>query len=183
MLLIGSDLLADALASPDEAARLAALAAAEALDVRVVVVVREQIGYINSLYCQRILNLDTAARPARVRRARRCLLTVSTTSRPSAPSRTPTAWSWLRCPTRTLRTAGAGRSVVDGRGPERRCSLRPSGLNLSAFDPLPGPVLIEATRLLHKRLRHLNAFHEQGKGPLRTLARKLAVRAVEAGWD
>ncbi len=56
-------------------------------------------------------------------------------------------------------------------------------LDESSFEPLPGPVLIGATRLLHKRFRRLNAFHEQGKAPLRRLAAKLAARAAEAGWD
>jgi hypothetical protein len=181
ILLVSSDLLADALASPDEAGRLAVRAANEGLEVRVVVVVREQVGYINSLYCRRILNLDTARGFAEFSAlavpAHRFDYVASFGAIADTTGLDLIALSYPE-----VRTAGAGRAVVEAAGLSAGVPdfLLPAD---SAFEPLPGPVLIGATRLLHKRLRRLNSFHEQGKGPLRPLAHKLAVRAHEAGWD
>jgi hypothetical protein len=179
--LFSSDILADALASPDQAAVLAEMGAAERLDVRVVVVVREQIGYINSLYCQRVLNLDTV----------RSLAEFAAMAVPahrfdyvaSFGAIADTAGLELvAIPYPDLRAKGAGRAVLEAAG---LGSATPDTMRMSeaAFEPVPGPVLVGATRLLHKRLRRLNSFHEQGRPRLRVLAEQLAARAGEAGWD
>lgn len=177
VVLVSSDTVGDALASPDQAARLTALATAEGLEVRVVVVVREQVGYINSLYCHRVLNLDTA----------RSFAEFAETSVPAhrfdyvasfgAMADTP-GLELVAVPYADLREKGAGRAVAEAAG----LSLT-SPWTGTAAAPDPGPVLIGATRLLHKRLRRLNVFHELGKARLRPLVDQLAGRAVESGWD
>lgn len=181
LVLVSSDLLADALASPEEAARLAERAATEGLEVQIVVVVREQVGYINSLYCQRILNLDTArglpefaalAVPAHRFDYVASFGAIADTD----------GLDLVAIPYPELLAHGAGRAVVEAAGIDRPLPdtlLRTE----SSFEPLPGPVLLSATRLLHKRLRLIKSFHEQGKGPLRPLAAQLAARAAEAAWD
>lgn len=178
VVLVSSDTVGDALASPDQAARLAAVAAAEGLDVRVVVVVREQVGYINSLYCHRVLNLETA----------RSFAEFAETSVPAhrfdyvasfgAMADTP-GLELVAVPYPDLRAKGAGRAVAEAGGIDIAMSAGP-GAEMAAD---PGPVLIGATRLLHKRLRRLNVFHELGKARLRPLVEQLSEHAVETGWD
>jgi hypothetical protein len=181
IVLVSSDLLSDALVSPEEATQLANRAAAEGLDVRIVVVVREQVGYINSLYCKRIMNLETARGldefAALATPAHRFDYVASFGAIADTPG-----LELVAIPYPELLAKGAGRAIVEAAAPTAPIpdSLGPSE---SAFDPTPGPVLLAATRLLHKRLRRLNAFHEQGKAPLRPYTQKLKERAEKAGWD
>jgi hypothetical protein len=181
IVLVSSDLLSDALVSPDEAAQLAHRAAAEGLDVRIVIVVREQVGYINSLYCKRIMNLETARGldefAALATPAHRFDYVASFGAIADTPG-----LELVAIPYPELLAKGAGRAVVEAAAPTASipAALGPSD---SGFEPLPGPVLLAATRLLHKRLRRLNAFHEQGKAPLRPYTQKLKERAEKTGWD
>lgn len=178
VVLVSCDTMGDALVSPGQTARLASLATDEGLAVRVVVVVREQIGYINSLYCHRVRGLDTA----------RSFAEFAETSVPAhrfdyvasfgALADTP-GLELVAVPYPDLRDKGAGLAIVEAAG---LSGPVPSG-SAATIDPDPGPVLIGATRLLHKRLRRLNVFHELGKPRLRPLADQLAARATESGWD
>lgn len=178
--LISSDALSDALTSPAEVAGLAALAQELGIDVRVVVVVREQVGYINSLYCKRVLAMETA----------RSFTEFATTSVPAhrfdyvasfgAVADTEgvdlVAVTYPR-----LVSAGAGRVVLEAAGLDDCAAALP--VDTVSPAPLPGPVLIGATRLLHKRLRRMGMFHEHGKARLRNLVERLAQQAVAGGWE
>jgi hypothetical protein len=81
-----------------------------------------------------------------------------------------------------LLSLGAGRSVVQAAGLDPALA---EAIGADKADPpqLPGPVLLEAARLLHKRFRWLNAFVEEGKPRLRELTAQLAAASVDAGWD
>jgi len=179
--LASSDLLADALASPDAAARFAERAAAEDLQVQIVIVVREQVGYINSLYCKRILNLETARGlpefVAKAVPAHRFDYVASFGAIADTDG-----LELVALPYPEVRAKGAGRAVVEaaGLGESLVGVFDAAG---SRFEPLPGPVLLGAVRLLHKRLRSLNSYHEQGKGTLRPLVRQLAEHAAANDWD
>lgn len=181
IVLVSSDVLADALASPDEASGLAERAAAEGFEVRVVVVVREQVGYINSLYCQRILNLDTARSLANFAVGALPAHRFDYVASFGAIADTP-GLELVAVPYPELLAKGAGRAVLEAAAPTGTIpeALGPSA---SMYNEMPGPVLIGATRLLHKRLRRLNAFHEQGRTLLRRSAKLLRERAAMGGWD
>ncbi len=180
VVLVSSDVLADALSSPEEVTALAAVSGRVGVDVRVVVVVREQVGYLNSLYCKRVLGLDTARSFAEF------------ATEPVPAHRFDYAASFgavadtdgvdlVAVPYPDLQSCGAAEAV-----------LRAAGIDKTEPDlagdragpaPVPGPVLIGATRLLHKRLRRLGMFHEHGKPRLRTLVDRLAQRAAQRSWD
>ncbi len=49
--------------------------------------------------------------------------------------------------------------------------------------PLPGPALVAATRLLHKRMRRMRLFANRPKPELRSVAEALATRARHSQWD
>lgn len=179
VVLVSSDALSDALSSPEEAAALVEMAKAAGVDVRVVVVVREQIGYINSLYCKRVLALDTA----------RSFAEFASTSVPAHRFDYVASFGAV-ADTDGLDLVAVSYPDLSSTGPARAVLLA-AGLEESetAFaphawspPPVPGPVLVGATRLLHKRLRRFGAFHEHGKPRLRLLVDRLARRAA-GGWD
>lgn len=179
-LLLSSDALSDALTSPEEAAGLADMARELGLDVRVVVVVREQIGYINSLYCKRVLAMETA----------RSFTEFATTSVPAHRFDYVASFGavadtdgvdLVAVPYPRLVSAGAGRVVLEAAGLKDCADVLP--VDTVSPAALPGPVLIAATRLLHKRLRRMGMFHEHGKARLRNLVDRLGQRAVDVGWE
>lgn len=178
--LVSSDALADLLTSPEETAALAATAVAAGVGVRVVVVVREQIGYINSLYCKRVLALETA----------RSFAEFAATSVPAHRFDYVASFGavadtdgidLVAVPYPRLLSKGAGRAVLEAAGAVAASGTLPAGGAEPA--PLPGPVLVGTIRLLHKRLRRLSMFHEHGKASLRLLVDRLAARAAAGGWD
>jgi hypothetical protein len=180
-LLLSSDLLSDALVSPDAAAGLATLAAEEDLEVRIVAIVREQVGYINQLYCHRVMSMETSRNLAQFAAqavpAHRFDYVASFGAVADTEGLELAAVSYP-----DLLTLGAGRAVMEAAGLDPAVAEE-VGSSKSEPPPLPGPVLIEAARLLHKRFRWLNAFVEEGKPRLRELTAQLAAVAVEAGWD
>ncbi|MGI8701251.1 MAG: hypothetical protein ACR2JU_08605 [Nocardioidaceae bacterium] len=176
--LLSSDALSDALTSPEQAATLSRLATSFGVDVRVVVVVREQVGYINSLYCKRVLALESA----------RSFAEFATTSVPAHRFDYVASFGavadtdgvdLVAVPYPDLLSVGAGTAVL------RAAGLDGTGLpaETAAPAPVPGPVLVGAARLLHKRLRRLSMFHEHGKARLRILVDRLAQRAAAASWE
>lgn len=178
-LLLSSDLLADALVSPDAASRLATLAVEEGLEVQIVVVVREQVGYINQLYCHRVMTMETS----------RNLVQFSAQAVPAHRFDYVASFGAIAdtegldlaaVPYSSLSTLGAGRALVEAAGLDPALA-EALGSSKAGLPPLPGPVLIEAVRLLHKRFRWLNAFVEEGKPRLRELTAEFAAAAVEAG--
>ncbi|MDX6296844.1 MAG: hypothetical protein QOI51_701 [Nocardioidaceae bacterium] len=180
-ILVSSDVLADVLISPEETAGFVAMAAGLDLDVRVVVVVREQIGYINSLYCNRVRNLETA----------RSFAAFATDPTPAhrfdyvatfGAIADTDGVDLVAIPYPELRSKQAGRAVLEAAGVSGDVidGLPPVA---DQAEPTPGPVLIAATRLLHKRLRKLGRVSERGRPLLRTLSEGLAARATEQAWD
>lgn len=58
----------------------------------------------------------------------------------------------------------------------------PAG-RLGPGDPLPGPVLVGAIRILHKRLRHVQREQQDGPDPLAAAIADLMSRATDHSWD
>jgi hypothetical protein len=181
LLVVSSDSLGDALTSPDQVASLAEMAAAGGFEARVVVVVREQIGYINALYCHRVLMLETA----------RSFAEFATASVPAHRFDYVASFGAIAdtdgvdlvaVPYPQLVVKGGGRAVLEAAGVDADALT-----SLPAAEPvptsLPGPVLIGAARLLHKRMRRNGMFSEYGKPLLRVALGSLVARATEAGWD
>lgn len=178
---VSADALCDALHPPKRAEAFAARMREREIEVRVVVFVREQIGFINHLYTRRLLNLDTArgfpefvSDPVPPHRfdyaasygsvADTAGLDLVAHSYPDMLEHGPTNL--------LLRAAGVDESVLT--------ALPASG---AAVDGEPGPVLVAATRLLHKRLRRQKMFEVRTKPELRELGRRLRETCAERNWD
>lgn len=181
VVLLSSDVLADALTSPDEVSALVETAAAEGVDLRVVVVVREQIGYLNSLYCRRVVTLESA----------KSFADFATTSVPAHRFDYVASFGAIAdhdgvdlvaIPYPQLVSNGAGRAVLAAAGlSDEQLAGLPA--DSSGPDPVPGPVLVGASRLLRKGMRRLGMINEIGRTRLRVLTEDLGARAAAGGWD
>lgn len=181
IVLVSSDALADTLTSPADVAVLAQTAAEAGLEPRVVVVVREQVGYINSLYCRRVLALETA----------RTFTEFATTSVPAHRFDYVASFGAI-ADTEGVELAAIGYPTVAEQG-GARAVLAAAGLADEALARLPeggtpvpevpGPVVVGAVRLLHKRLRRQGMFNDHGKPRLRLRADELAAHATDREWD
>lgn len=179
--LVSSDALVDALHPPKRAEAFAERMRELHVDVRVICFVREQIGFINHLYTRRMLNLDTARGFQEF------------VSDPVPPHRFDYAASYgTVADTAGLELTALPYPEMLEQGPTRLL-LRTMGLDDALVSALPdvgatvdgdpGPVLVAATRLLHKRLRRNKMFELRSKPELRALARRLRDICEEQDWD
>lgn len=180
-IIASSDIVSDALTSPRQCAQLAAAARREGLDITVVVVVREQIGYLNTLYCRRVLSLDTA------RSFTQFIAKASPAHRfdyvASFGSLADTEGIRLAAvPYPDVVEHGSARSVLDAAGvPDEVMDALPDDWQRQSGPP--GPVLIGAVRLLHKRLRRQQLFEARGPRGLLPLVDRLRALARAHEWD
>jgi hypothetical protein len=176
--LLGSDEAEDLLQEPDRVSALAALARRHGGEAVVVLLMRDQLDQVNRSYCRRVLDLRTAvsfeefaheaAQDQRFDPRRRCaaLLADDGVTLAAVPS---TGVDPARPAAAVL--AAAGKAVPD----DLPAAGRP--------DPVPGPALVAATRLLHKRLWRHGAFQRHDRADLVRLARRLRQAAEQRGWD
>lgn len=176
--LLGSDEAEDLLQDADRVGALAALARRHGGEAVVVLFLRDQLDQVNRSYCRRVLDLRTAvsfeefAREAaadqRFDPRRRCaaLLAADGLTLAAVPS---SGVDPARPAAAVL--AAAGKAVPD----DLPAAGRP--------DPVPGPTLVAATRLLHKRLWRRGSFQRHDRADLVGLARRLRQAAEERGWD
>lgn len=179
-LLVSSEQLEDSLREPGAVGSLTTFAAEVAMPVTVVIVLRDQVGYLNELYCERVTSLHMARDFA------------TFVSAPQPAERFDYAHAFEPV------TAAAGievaavyyADVVDGA--QAGAVLQAARLPQSALEALettvtrrqlPGPVLIAATRLLFKRMWRLGMFKSLPRGRLLATARGLRDHALERGWD
>lgn len=176
--LLGSDEVEDLLQDPARVAGLAALARRFDGEAVVVLVMHDQLEQVNRSYCQRVLDLRTAvsfeefareaAEDGRFDPHRRCAALLA------AEGVTLAAVPWTGVdPARPAVAvlAAAGKTVPDDLpAAERR-------------EAAPGPTLVAATRLLHKRLWRHGAFQQHDRPTLVRLARRLREAAEERAWD
>lgn len=178
-LLLGSDLAEDMISQRAGLPGLRAVAAQYRARPRVVVVVRDQLSYLNRVYCAHVLNLDTAADfthfVANHVSDRRFDYEAQFAAAINAPG-----VDFLAVPYSGVDPKRPASALLDAVGVGGAAL---GDAPVAESEPLPGPTLIAATRLLHKRFRRRDAFRAQGRGELRRVAHALRDHAGEQGWD
>lgn len=179
-LLIGSDQLEDPLRDPVTLGHLNAQAVDLDMPLTVVVVLRDQVGYLNELYCDRVTALQTArsfdaftAAPQPVER-----FDYATALQPLIRS---TGATLVAVPYSQLVDGKQGRAIARAAGlAAAAAGALPAG---SRRTSLPGPVVIAAHRLLYKRAWRLGLVKTLPRPRLMGAARALRQHSLEQGWD
>jgi hypothetical protein len=180
IVLLSSERLEDPLREPVQVANLEAFAAQLGVPLTVVVVLRDQLGYLNHLYRVRISQLQMArdfpsfvADPNPAARlsyasAYRHLL--------DSPDVTFTAVRYS-----TLRRGAEAKPLLAALGvPAATLAELP---DVDVPDTSPGPMLVAGYRLLFKRLWRLGMINALPRHRLNAAARQLAAHAAESAWD
>lgn len=165
--------------------KLRSFCAQNDLSCRVVVVVREQLGLLNAVYCRKVLQMDI------VRSFESYVTSVLDSGGYNfaedfgalfgAPAVEVVAIPYDSLdddvPARdVLREAGLSAEALAG-------LPAPESSDETKAARLPGPVLIAATRLLHKRLIRLGVVQTRRQGALVRATTRLRRHAQESGWD
>ena len=185
IILLSSCALDALLQQPVHVEKLRDFARQHTVPCTVVAVVREQLDLVNALYCHRVMRMRTfegftsfakkitsPTHPGLVERFAAIVDTEGVELVAVPFSRLSDA-----VPARVVLNA-AGLSEEELRGLPMAEPAKPP-----AADPLPGPLLLEATRFMHKRLVQLQLASPQAKGPLLRAAATLRKHAVEHAWD
>lgn len=180
MLLLSSEGLEDSLREPADVASLEAFGRAMGMEVTVLCLLRDQLGYLNELYCDRVLHLQTARGFA------------SFTAAPDPAGRFDYGKAFdVVLDARELGFSAVrydpnqdgtqGRSLLEAAGvPSAAVASLPAG---SMREPLPGPVLVAATRLLFKRAWRLGMFNRLPRRRLLDAVATLRRHGDEQAWD
>lgn len=180
MLLLSSEQLEDPLRDEAAVRHLADFAAAHGMQCRVVVVLRDQVGYLNTLYRDRITHLQTA----------RDFASFVAAPQPAERFDYATAFNPVMTAPDIEMVAVPYADLVDGA--QARAILVAAGLSPADVDDLPagptrpgaaGPVLIAAMRLLFKRMWRLGMFRTLSRPRLLAAARILRDHAQQHSWD
>jgi hypothetical protein len=182
ILLTGSEELEDPLRDAAHVAQLEQLARDAGMELSVVMTVRDQIGYLDALYAERVLQLATPKdfesfvsdpQPAArfdYAQAFAALIGGPDTTFVAVPYRSDAGQQALD----VLRAVGVGDSTLDG-------------LDASPTDPdqaAPiGPYTLAALRVLAKRFRRNGLMQRLAHRRLVAAGRQLADEASLAGWD
>ncbi len=179
-LVLGSEQLEDQLRDEAALRHLAEFAAGLGMALTVTIALRDQLGYLNELYCDRVTHLQMA----------RDFQTFVSAPQPAERFDYATA---LDLVTRAADIEVAAVPYAEmSDGSQARDLLGSAGLwraDLDGLPPgptreyLPGPVLIAAMRLLFKRIWRLGMFKTLSRGRLLHAARILRDHAHEHNWD
>ena len=164
--------------------RLADLGSASDVEVTVVLVVREQLELLNALYCRQVMSMDTAEDFA------------SFVAKGIDSGLYHYAQAFRRLlDAEDVHLVAVPFSALSGREPARAI-LQASGVPAETLDGLPdspdpaattdesvGPILLAATRLLHKRLIRLKAGRVRRPGALDRAVDILREQARANDWD
>lgn len=182
-LLLSSEQLEDSLRDPAAVSRLVAFAAGVGMELTVLLVLRDQLGYLNQMYCDRIGALQTA----------RSFDSFVSAPQPAERFDYPRAFELVTgapdvevvgVPYAALTDGARAREVVTAAGLSRaQVDALPTGPGRRTRAGLPGPVLVAATRLLHKRLWRLGLVKSLPHPRLQAAARSLREHAEERIWD
>lgn len=178
--LVSSEQLEDPLRDAEAVRRLTELADDLGMGLTVMIVLRDQVGYLNELYCDRITHLQMA----------RDFSTFVSAPQPAARFDYASAFQLVTggseidvvaVPYTALSDGAQGRGVVLAAGLSRdQVDALPAGPTRPA---LPGPVLVAAMRLLFKRVWRLGMPKTLPRQRLLAAARLLARHAEERSWD
>ncbi|MDX6296842.1 MAG: hypothetical protein QOI51_699 [Nocardioidaceae bacterium] len=180
MLLLSSERLEDSLREAADIASLEAFGRAVGMGVTVLCVLRDQLGYLNELYCDRVIRLQTAKSFA------------SFAAAPDPARRFDYGKAFdvvlggdelgfVAVPYDQMQDGTQGRTLLEAAGvPSAATASLPAG---STREPLPGPVLVAACRLLFKRAWRLGMFNRLPRGRLLDAVATLRRRSDEQAWD
>jgi hypothetical protein len=180
IVLLSSERLEDPLRDPAQLAGIESFAADIGVPLTVVVVLRDQLGYLNHLYCERVSQLHMAKDFA------------SFVADPTPGARFDYGSAFRTLIDSPDTTLAAVRYTEMRAGAEAKAVLAAAGVSppdlaglpaLQVSDALPGPVLVAAYRLLFKRLWRLGLISRLPRGQLAAVARRLADYAAEGHWD
>jgi len=184
--LLSSESAGRSLRTTDHVEKLRTLARDNGVTCRVVLVVREQLDHLNAMYCSRVLDMevykDFDSFVIKAVGSGRYDLAEELGALLDAPEVELVAVPYSRLdrdvPARTILLAA-------GLSPETLDSLPgPADGELTAEDErTPGPVLVAATRLMHKRMSRLGLVHQRDADDLVAAAAQVRRRADEHGWD
>lgn len=180
VVLLSSERLEDPLRDHEQVATLVGFAAEAGLPLTVMLVLRDQLGYLNQVYCERIGQLQMArdfpsfaAEPSPWDR-----FDYASAFRPLLDSSDLT---FVAVPFSEMRPGAEAKAVLAavGVGGDELGWLPET----DDRDVLPGPLLVAADRLLFKRLWRLGLVSRLSKPELVRAARRLATHAGDARWD
>jgi hypothetical protein len=182
VMLLSSERLEDSLRDPARLAMLSSFADELGMPVTVLVVVRDQLGYLNQLYTERISHLQMARDFA------------SFAADPSPPERfnygtafeLPIAAAeidFVAVPYANLPPGSEAKALLAAVGLDEKETAALPEADTDPREPLPGPVLVAAHRLLFKRLWRLGLLTNLQRSRLVRAGRALAAHALEHGWD
>jgi hypothetical protein len=180
VLLLSSERLEDSLRNPQRLAQLSSFAEELGMPLTVLVVVRDQLGYLNHLYCERISHLQMA----------RDFASFSADPTPRERFDYRTAFErpiaapdidFVAVAYADLRPGAEAKALLAAVGidDEDTAGLPEAGPR----EPLPGPLLVAAERLLFKRLWRLGLITSLRRPQLIQAGHRLAVHAREQRWD
>lgn len=179
-LVLSSEQLEDSLRDASALSHLETFARRRGMSLTVVLVIRDQVGALNEIYCERILRLQMArdfeAFVSSPQPAARFDY-----ARAFAPVLGTPGLDVVTTPYLTENVEAHARSVVAAAG------LRPQAVAAlpveDAQTAAPGPVKIAGTRLLFKRAWRLGLFKSLPRTRLLEAARQLSDHADEHIWD
>lgn len=180
ILLLSSERLEDSLRDPDRLANLVSFAQGLDMPLTVLVVLRDQLGYLNQVYCERVSHLQMA----------RSFSTFA--ADPSPPGRFDYATAFTLPIASPDIDLAAVRYVEMRPGCEARSLLTSVGVaaedtlklpEAGSRETLPGPMLVAAKRLLFKRLWRLGLVTGLPRSKLAQAGRTLAAHAHDQAWD
>jgi hypothetical protein len=180
MLMLSSEKLEDALRDAGQLANLAAFAVRYEMPLTIVVVVRDQLGCLNELYCERVVRLQMA----------RAFSVFADDPSPSERFDYSTAFrrviehpdiDLVAVPYRELRPGAEARAVLTAAGLDAdEAAALPAE---ESPRRLPGPYHVAAARLLFKRLWRLGISAKAPRSQITEAAAELERHALAAGWD
>ncbi|MDQ3113352.1 MAG: hypothetical protein M3Q84_04515 [Actinomycetota bacterium] len=186
-LLLSSPRFLSALSSSSWTDRLARVAGKLGFDrIVVVVVVREQIGALNQIYCERVLALETAAPfSAFVGQAR--LRDSVDYSALLGPALATADLEVVTVPWSQLDDDGGAQAVLDAAGIDVSLTVPPDvdspESQIPGQERLPGPVHVAASRLLVKRLTARGGHADLDPRTLAAAVARVRRRAEQRDWD
>jgi hypothetical protein len=180
VLLLGAERLEDTVRDPAQLDNLTGFARRHGMPLTVVAVIRDQLGYLNQLYCDRVMALQMA----------RDFDTFVSDPQPAERFAYDAAYGrlisnpdveFVAVPYASLTDQRQARSLLEAAGisAKRTARLPPA----QGRNPLPGPVLVAATRLLFKRMWRMGMIKGLPRARLLSAADELRRNAVEEDWD
>ncbi len=175
------------LTTPRNVAALGTFSRDNGLTTKVVLVVREQLGLLNAMYCRRVMRMETS-------RSFQSFVIGAVDSAgfdladEFEALYDDDAIELVAVPYSRIDEHVPAASILEAAELPGQAALTTS---MAAASPgsghedqeLPGPVLVTAARLLHKRLIRLGVVRRRPTGKLLAAAHQLRERAAERAWD